>query len=428
MNGGTPTTYCYDHADRLTATSEAATVESNTADGTLAYDQHGNTSVLGWQAMTYDIADRHLSTTAAELNNAASAVQVRTNNNRCLDVEGPSSADGAILQQWGCNSPAVAEQTWSLVAADGQWFNLVSQLAGKCMAPQGGGTADGTKFTQGACDQSAAAQQFRLAKSGSSWQLISRPTGKCVDVPSNVSSDGTDMQLLTCSSGAANSKLFTLTTTSGPATTPTTVRADGRVHRARCWQDQRATPSTGQLEMRRRPRPVLGRRHRDPAVELQHPSGVTAVDRHRRRRRLEPGEGQVPQRQQVPPSTNRPHRGPIDVRHRRSEPALDVHRGRRRVETHHIAQREMPQLVTQRRRRHRSHHGRLRRHTCRSRALELDQPDQRIRRRSRRRSPRPPNRHVRERREQGESSNARSTAPPRPATRSAAAATRRRSC
>jgi RHS repeat-associated protein len=225
VNGGTPTTYCYDHADRLTATSEAATVESNTADGTLAYDQHGNTSVLGWQAMTYDIADRHLSTTAAELNNAASAVQVRTNNNRCLDVEGPSSADGAILQQWGCNSPAAAQQTWSLVAADGQWFNLVSQLSGKCMAPQGGGTADGTKFTQGACDQTAAAQQFRLAKSGSSWQLISRPTGKCVDVPSNVSSDGTDMQLLTCSSGAANSKLFTLTTTSGSATTPSTVRA-----------------------------------------------------------------------------------------------------------------------------------------------------------------------------------------------------------
>ena len=68
MNGGTPTTYCYDHADRLTATSEAATVESNTADGTLAYDQHGNTSVLGWQAMTYDIADRHLSTPAARAN------------------------------------------------------------------------------------------------------------------------------------------------------------------------------------------------------------------------------------------------------------------------------------------------------------------------------------------------------------------------
>jgi RHS repeat-associated protein len=51
-NGGTPTTYCYDNADKLTATT--------TPDmGTITYDAHGNTTSLGSETLTYDGADRH---------------------------------------------------------------------------------------------------------------------------------------------------------------------------------------------------------------------------------------------------------------------------------------------------------------------------------------------------------------------------------
>ncbi len=34
--------------------------------GTLQYDAHGNTTTLGNQVMTYDVADRHLSTTVTD--------------------------------------------------------------------------------------------------------------------------------------------------------------------------------------------------------------------------------------------------------------------------------------------------------------------------------------------------------------------------
>lgn len=225
---GTPVTYCYDHADRLTATSDPAAGAINADDGTLTYDSHANTATLGAQAHGYDIADRHVLTGPAEYRNAAGAVQLRTSNNLCFDVEGPSSADGALLQQWNCDSPAVHQQVWSLVAADGVWFNLVSHLSGKCMAPVGGATADGTKFAQQPCDQTNAGQQFRLQLSGSSWRLISRPTGKCVDVPSNGNGWGTDLQLLGCSSGIAASKLFDLRTTTNTAVSPATVRAQAQ--------------------------------------------------------------------------------------------------------------------------------------------------------------------------------------------------------
>jgi RHS repeat-associated protein len=56
-NGGTPVTYCYDNADRITATTTAGM-------GTIAYDAHNNMTILGAQTMAYDGADRHVASTA----------------------------------------------------------------------------------------------------------------------------------------------------------------------------------------------------------------------------------------------------------------------------------------------------------------------------------------------------------------------------
>jgi RHS repeat-associated protein len=53
---GVTTSYCYDRADRLTSTSDARY-------STIAYDDHGNTTTLGAEQMTYDGADRHVKTT-----------------------------------------------------------------------------------------------------------------------------------------------------------------------------------------------------------------------------------------------------------------------------------------------------------------------------------------------------------------------------
>jgi RHS repeat-associated protein len=50
-------TYCYDVADRLT---------SATGISTLAYDAHGNTSILADQTLSYDAADQHVTTVLAD--------------------------------------------------------------------------------------------------------------------------------------------------------------------------------------------------------------------------------------------------------------------------------------------------------------------------------------------------------------------------
>jgi RHS repeat-associated protein len=73
----TSVAYCYDTADRLTATTVTGAPTgagpvfggnlSATGPGaTLVYDDHGNTTVLADQTLTYDVTDRHVGTLLAD--------------------------------------------------------------------------------------------------------------------------------------------------------------------------------------------------------------------------------------------------------------------------------------------------------------------------------------------------------------------------
>jgi RHS repeat-associated protein len=57
-HNGDTTSSCYDNADRLVSTTD-------TRYPTIAYDDHGNTTSLGDQTLTYDAADRHLTTSTS---------------------------------------------------------------------------------------------------------------------------------------------------------------------------------------------------------------------------------------------------------------------------------------------------------------------------------------------------------------------------
>jgi RHS repeat-associated protein len=72
-NGATPTTSCYNQADQLTASSDAAV-------GTPTYDAHGNTKTMGTQTLTYDGSDRHVGTTTG----TTAVTYVRDATNRII--------------------------------------------------------------------------------------------------------------------------------------------------------------------------------------------------------------------------------------------------------------------------------------------------------------------------------------------------------
>jgi hypothetical protein len=81
-------------------------------------------------------------------------------SDRCLDVSNGSAAVGANVQQWDCNgSPA---QLWAVQAlGDGQYQFLPQTGSGLCLDVSNGDTIDGTNIQQWDCNGSPA-QQFRI--------------------------------------------------------------------------------------------------------------------------------------------------------------------------------------------------------------------------------------------------------------------------
>jgi len=110
-DGGTPTTvsYCYDGADRLTSTTvtgapagaspvAGGNLTTSGASPSLAYDAHGNTTVLADQVLGYDGADRHTTTRLTEgttdLSDDTLITYVRDASNRIVSrtVQGPAAS------------------------------------------------------------------------------------------------------------------------------------------------------------------------------------------------------------------------------------------------------------------------------------------------------------------------------------------------
>lgn len=77
VNGGPPTRYCYDRADRLISTTDPAITS-------VTYNARGNTKVLGAQTMFWDGADRHLATTVTNGSTLSTVTYRRDATNRII--------------------------------------------------------------------------------------------------------------------------------------------------------------------------------------------------------------------------------------------------------------------------------------------------------------------------------------------------------
>jgi glucose/arabinose dehydrogenase/PKD repeat protein/type 1 glutamine amidotransferase len=108
---------------------------------------------------------------------------------KCVDVNGASTADGAKIQLWTCNSGT--NQQWT---RDGGTLRAL----GKCMTVAGGGTADGALVQSSTCN-GGAAQNWTPQADGS---LVNPGSGKCLDANGASSADGTQLIIWTCHGGA----------------------------------------------------------------------------------------------------------------------------------------------------------------------------------------------------------------------------------
>lgn len=105
---------------------------------------------------------------------------------KCLDVRGPSTANGTPVQIWDCVN--VPQQRWTLTPR-----GEVRGLGGKCLDVRGPSTDNGTPVQLWDC-VNVPQQRWTLTSTGELRGL----GGKCLDVRGANSSDGTPVQLWDC--------------------------------------------------------------------------------------------------------------------------------------------------------------------------------------------------------------------------------------
>ncbi|MEU4769366.1 PQQ-dependent sugar dehydrogenase [Actinosynnema sp. NPDC023794] len=105
---------------------------------------------------------------------------------KCVDVNSGSTADGAKIQLWTCNSGA--NQRWTV---NGSTLRALD----KCM--ETAGTADGSLVRLWTCN-GGAGQNWTAGANGS---LVNSQSGKCLDANGGSSADGTQLIIWSCHGG-----------------------------------------------------------------------------------------------------------------------------------------------------------------------------------------------------------------------------------
>ncbi|MFB4422331.1 pectinesterase family protein [Streptomyces sp. QL37] len=140
----------------------------------------------------------------------------------CIDVPGASSANGALLQQWGCTEGA-AWQQFTLTADGSGKYRLVNRSSGKCVDVPDYSKVSGVQLQQWGC-AGQTNQQWTLTPSGTgTYQIVNVNSGLCISDKDASTASGAAIIQETCTANSNKQWAFNPVGTSGPAT----VAADG---------------------------------------------------------------------------------------------------------------------------------------------------------------------------------------------------------
>lgn len=140
-----------------------------------------------------------------------------TKSGKCIDIPAASTANGALLQQWGC-TPNANWQHFTLTAA-GSNYQLVNTNSGKCIDVPAWSTTSGTQLQQYTCNTGQTNQQWRLAPSGTNtFQIININSGLCISDKDASTASGNAIIQETCTANSNKQWAFNPVGSTGPAT------------------------------------------------------------------------------------------------------------------------------------------------------------------------------------------------------------------
>ncbi|MET1071372.1 MAG: pectinesterase family protein, partial [Umezawaea sp.] len=143
-----------------------------------------------------------------------------TKSGKCLDVVAGSTANGALVQQWGCSGDTW--QQFTLTTAASGAYTLTNTNSGRCLDIPSGTTESGVQLQQWGCS-GATNQQWRLVASGSgTYQIVNVASALCLADKDASTASGAAIVQEACTANTNKQWLF------APATgAQATVAADG---------------------------------------------------------------------------------------------------------------------------------------------------------------------------------------------------------
>ncbi|MEU8679449.1 pectinesterase family protein [Streptomyces sp. NPDC048560] len=124
-----------------------------------------------------------------------------TKSGKCIDVPAASTANGALLQQWGCTADSPWQQ-FTLTSTGSGTYRLVNVRSGKCVDVPDFSTASGTRLQQYSC-AGQTNQMWKLTASGSNtYQIINVNSGLCISDENASTTNGTAIIQETCTANS----------------------------------------------------------------------------------------------------------------------------------------------------------------------------------------------------------------------------------
>jgi hypothetical protein len=196
VQGSTTTSYLY-LGDRWAGAWGAKVSESKYVWLPLSFPSSTSLSMSWYPKVSIDAATGVISGSGAGY--AFEYLKAR-HSGKCLDVVSNSTADGASIAQYGCNSGA--NQHWQVLDLGNGYHQVVARHSNRCLTVPSSSTADGTRLEQSACG-AGSNQQWQISDVGAgSYRLVARHSGKCLDVASGSTADGARAIQYTCNGGS----------------------------------------------------------------------------------------------------------------------------------------------------------------------------------------------------------------------------------
>jgi outer membrane protein assembly factor BamB len=181
------------------------------------------------------------------ISNATYQLRLGTADQLCVDVEGGSANDAALVQQYTCNGSAA--QRWHVRNVADNVYELVSSASGKCLDVQGGSPANGAGIQQYTCNGTAAQRWVVDDLGGGAYRLIAQTgSGKCLDVRGGTARVATKLQQYSCNGSAAQTLTLALDDDSNVPIPDGTFRIRTGTGAGRCLDAKRALGSVGDLQ------------------------------------------------------------------------------------------------------------------------------------------------------------------------------------